>query len=98
MVEADQVAVVEVDLVLVQVLALTRVVQMNLGAAQDNTSTNQGMLGTTRIDAITEMGTRMAETDDMAILRDAMITTGNKIERIGGMTEIDEMETSRVNM
>jgi hypothetical protein len=98
MTEADRAAVVGLDLV--QVLAMTLVAQMNLVAAQDNrsTNTNQGMIGTTRIDAITERGTRMAETDDMAILRDAMITTGNKIDTVVGDTiETDETETSRVN-
>jgi hypothetical protein len=89
------VAVVEVGLV--QVLTLTLVVQMNLGAAQDNTNTNRGMIGTTRIDVITERGTRIAETDDVVILRDVSITTGNKIEKIGDTTETDEMEASRVN-
>jgi hypothetical protein len=86
---------------LVIVLVPTLVVQMNLGAARDNTKSKQGMIGTTTttttrgVDAITEMGTRMlvvVETDDMAILRDATIM----IERIEAtMTEIDEMETSR---
>jgi hypothetical protein len=92
MVVMERVAVVD----LVLVLALTLVVQMNLGAAQDNTNTSQGTIETTRIDAITETGTRIAETDDVVILRDVSITTGNKIEKIKGITETDEMEASRV--
>jgi hypothetical protein len=91
---ADRVAVAGVGLVLV--LALTLVVQMNLGAAQDNTNTNQGTIGTTRVDAITEIGTRLAVIDITAIPRDATITTGNQIETIGVMTETDEIATSRV--
>jgi hypothetical protein len=89
---AERMAVVD----LVLTLALTLVVQMNLGAAQDNTKTNQGMIETTRI-AITEEGTRTAETDDVVILRDETIMTGNKIEKIEGMTKTDGMEASRVN-
>ena len=46
---------------------------------------------------MTEMGTRITETDDTAILRDVTITTENKIEVIGDMIETDEMETNLAN-
>jgi hypothetical protein len=56
------------------------------------------MLGTTRIDAITEMGTRgWLRPTTWRFFETQMTIYCKCYERIGGMTEIDEMETSRVN-